>query len=147
MKIDLTQIVTPEMQIEAVLTEARLAAKVQLMALVDTVTAVITGDVPLAEKLSWGSKEDAARAIVAGKADPRQSALIAGEAEVTGEDEPSLAARIISNADAYRAVIARLTGLRRRAEVAIARATDTSSVEIAMAELSAGVAAVAQTKR
>jgi len=85
-------------------------------------TFAITGQVPTDEKLSWLAKEAAARAFKAGSATDEQAALLDGETSITGETTDALADKIILNADAYRAAIATLTGIRRNAETAIASA-------------------------
>jgi hypothetical protein len=120
--------------------EARARAETRLSEAIEAATLMLTGTVPLTEKLSWTAKEEAARAWVAGLADPAQRALLEGEAGVTGEDPGDLAARVLRNAEAWRLAIARLSGLRRRTVAALAAAPDPAAIEAVLAE---GLAALA----
>lgn len=129
MKIDFSQIVTAKAKAATALAEAKAQASEQLNAAIETVASGVTGSVPLTEKLSWGSKEVAARAVVAGDATKPQSAMIEAEARVTGEAVSTLARRVIRNADGYRAIIATLTGLRRHTETALLSATTLAEVD------------------
>lgn len=121
---------------------ARRAAQTRLLRRLDAVAQVITGEVPLVEKLSWGPKEAAARAWLAATAEPDARALIEGEAMVTGEDPAELAARIVAKAQAYRAAVAAMTGLRRRAETALAAATAPAEAEAILADVETRIAAL-----
>jgi hypothetical protein len=119
---------------ETALAAARARARAALLARIEALVAALTGRVPLAEMLSWGPKEAAARAWLAASATPGDKALIEGEAAVTGEDPDALVVRILANADTYRAAVAALTGLRRKGEAAIAAAmTDTQVAEVEQA--------------
>lgn len=75
--------------------------------------ASVTGEVPYTEKASWATKAAAARAYQAGSADPTQRAMIATEADLSGEAEAELAAKIVASADRWQVVVAAVTGLRR----------------------------------
>jgi len=131
MTIDFTQAVTAEARTAAALAQAKAEARAALLAAIEATAAAITGPVPLTEKLSWGSKEIAARAGADGSATASQTAMIADEAAITGEPVADLAARVIGNADAYRRVIASLTGVRRHTENALDLAA--TETEVAMA--------------
>ncbi len=136
MNIDFAQVVTAETQAADRLAGARAIARAQVLDAIAALTEAMTGPVPLAEKLCWPAKEAAARAIADGQATEAETALIAGEAAMTGEDAAGLVGSILKNADAYRAVIAMLTGLRRAAEAAIDAAEDPGEVEkVAVAAL------------
>ena len=143
MKIDFAQTVTAQARAAALLAEARARAEAQVIARIDAATLAITGPVPLAEQLSWTVKEEAARAALADAASPAQTALLSGEADVTGEALADLAAKIVANADAYRAAVAHLAGLRRLAARAIADAPDAAALAQALADLEAALQAVA----
>lgn len=80
---------------------------------VDSFTLSITGKVPQDEKLSWDAKEGAARAILAGNATTSQTALLQGEADLTGETLTELSTIIVAKADKYRLIVAKVAGLRR----------------------------------
>lgn len=84
----------------------------------------ITGNVPLDEKISWLKKEDAARAFKSGAADAAQTAMIQGEAALTGEDTTALADKIIAKADAYRGFATLIVGYRRKNEAEVAAIVD-----------------------
>lgn len=87
--------------------------------------------VPQAEIASWPTKAEAARAFVAGTATAEQTDLIQGEALLTGETPAALAAMIIARATQYTAIIARLTGLRRATDIALAAAETPAAAEAA----------------
>lgn len=126
------------------LARLRAEALTEAAALIDARAEAITGTVPLVERLSWGAKEQAARAVIAGRASPEDAAMIAGEARVTGEDVASLAARILANADAWRLIAARMAALRRRAAAELATAENEAAVASVFEELSVALEKIAQ---
>lgn len=130
--IDWARLVLPDPAAD--LRAARAAAEARLLERIATVAEGLTGPAPLAEKLSWSAKEEAARAHAAGTAGPEQRALLDGEAALTGENPADLAARILRNADAWRQAVAWLSGLRRSTLAAMARAADPATVAAALAE-------------
>ncbi|WP_305986126.1 hypothetical protein [Roseibium sp. MMSF_3544] len=73
----------------------------------------ITGSVSIGEKLSWATKEAAARAQTAGTADADHLALLQAEAAQTGETVDELSAKILSNATAWQQITGSVAGLRR----------------------------------
>lgn len=119
------------------------AAKLAMIAWIDGVTAKITGPVPADERLSWTEKETAARAIVASTADQRQTDLIGAEAAITGETVSDLAAKIIAKADVYRAVVARIAGLRRATAAALDAESDPANYETILAAAQSQAVAMA----
>ncbi len=131
MNIDFELALTAETMSARRLAEARATAMAQILEAIHGVTEAMTGPVPLAEKLSWSAKEAAARATMEGRATKAEAAMIEGEAAMTGESSVDLIGRILKNADAYRAAMAQLSGLRRAAEAAIDAAGDPATVEIA----------------
>jgi hypothetical protein len=141
MTIDWGQVVTSEAIEAAALVADRSRARALLVSRIDRAAGEITGAVPLAEMLSWAPKEAAARAWLASDATGEQLVLLNGEADITGEGTANLVARIVANADAYRAAIAHLTGLRRNAEAALAAAETPAALEAAYAAAVAAIAA------
>jgi hypothetical protein len=129
MNIDMTRLVTADQKAAQALAAAQGAARARLVAAIEGFSEKVTGDVPLSEKLSWGTKEMAARAVLAGAGSAEDKALLQGEAKVTGEAVSDLAARIVRNSDTYRGLVAMLTGLRRGAEAAIAAARTPSEAD------------------
>lgn len=117
-------------------------AKAAMVQWINTFTSELTGNVPAVEPLSWPVKEVAARAYLDGSPDAFQSALIETEAAITGEEPATLAQNIIGKAVLYRAVVARITGLRRKTEAAI----DASPVEHYEAILAAAIAGAEEQK-
>ncbi|MDP4033640.1 MAG: hypothetical protein Q8P60_12455 [Pseudorhodobacter sp.] len=111
------------------LDEVKASARAAMLAWINDFTAIFTVDTPADERLSWDAKEAAAAAQIAGNADPRQVALLADEATITGETVDNLALLILANADLYRAVIARVSGLRRTTRVAINAAESPEAVQ------------------
>jgi hypothetical protein len=119
----------------ALLAGARGRALSEAVALIDARAEAITGTVPLVERLSWGAKDAAARAVIAGLPNPEELAMIAGEARITGEAVMDLAARIRANADAWRLIAARMAALRRQVATAIAEAGDEGAIALILAGL------------
>ncbi|MDT8853501.1 hypothetical protein RNZ50_00335 [Paracoccaceae bacterium Fryx2] len=144
MNIDLGQLITAEAHAKARLSAAKAAALAALVAWIDATTQAITGPVPADERLSWTAKEAAARAVLACRATPEQAVLIADEAAVFGESETALCGKILHNADAWRGIIAALTGIRRRATAAIHHAATPQQAEAALDRAQAEWAAMAQ---
>jgi hypothetical protein len=128
MKIDMSRILSADDKAARALGEARSMARAQVIAAIDAASERVTGRVPLTEMLSWGTKEQAARSWIEGRAMPEEALMIEGEAAVTGEAPDGLAERILRNADVYRSAVAALTGLRRSAETAIALARSPEEV-------------------
>ena len=120
--------------------QAREAANARIVREIEAVTLRITGVVPAAEMLAWASKEAAARAYLSGDSTGEQGAILTGEAQQTGEQIEDLAARIIANADSYRAIIATLTGLRRKAAAIIAAMQTEVEIEAAVQETMSALA-------
>lgn len=127
----------PDAARAALLEAARKAAEAEAVTLIEATAQAITGSVPLVERLSWGTKEAAARGLLAGAASPEDRAMISAEAATTGEEPARLAARIVANADAYRGAVAAMTGLRRVATTAIAAAADEPAMRAALDDLRA----------
>lgn len=95
------------------------AAQLEAVRWIDTFLAGIVGNVPADEKLAWPQKEAAAQAVADGVASPAQEALIADEALITGETLADLADLILTKATIFRAVVSRVSGLRRKIEAAL----------------------------
>ncbi len=132
MNVDLSQLITAETKRETALAEARTTALSGLIAWIDVTTAAITGPVPGDEKLSWSSKEAAARALLAGTATEAERVLISCEAATFGEADAALCDLIVQNADAWRGIIATLAGIRRRVVAAILQAATPQEAEDAL---------------
>jgi|GEM_PF-4372181 len=115
-------------------------AHAAVIAAIEAVEETLTAGVPLAEKLSWATKEQAALAVLGGTDSPADTALLAGEASITGETVVELAARIIAAAEAYRFAASRMAGIRRAAEKAIAAAVTSDDLRqaVALAEAQCG---------
>lgn len=111
------------------LAAAKAHGQAAMLAWISDFTAQFTGDTPLDERLSWDAKEAAARAQIAGAADAQQAALLADEAALTGETVDNLALLILANADLYRAIVARVAGLRRLTRDAINAAETPEAVQ------------------
>lgn len=106
------------------------AAKSALAAWAEAATASITGPVPADEKIAWATKEAAARAILAGNAAPEQIAMIATEGNFTGEAVGELCGKIVARADLFRAVVAAVSGIRRKASRRIDESAPAEYVDI-----------------
>jgi hypothetical protein len=121
-------------QVAVDLAAAQKSANERIVQEIDSVTLRITGAVPAAEMLAWASKEAAARAFLAGATSEEQDVILKGEALQTGEEISGLAVRIIANADSYRAIIATLTGVRRKAAAVIAVLEAEAEIEAVVQE-------------
>jgi uncharacterized protein (DUF2336 family) len=91
---------------------------------IDAFTASITGTVPADEKLSWGSKAAAARALLAGTATPSQMQMIGAEAAVRNIEPSALAQIIAGKASQYEVIIAKAAGLNSVVTRQLEAATD-----------------------
>jgi len=99
----------------------------------------VTGTVPADEKVAWPVKLSAAVAFRAGTADAFQTAMIEGEAAITGETPADLADTIIAKASRYTQVVTLMVGYRRKAEVDLAAVTDPAEYETVLDTLKAAV--------
>ncbi len=115
------------LRFENMLREEKDAAKVRFVKWANGVTLEITGPVPYAEEQSWISKESEARSFLAGVIDAPHGLSL--EAEIRGVTVDALAQRVVSKADAYRAVAAQLAGLRALFEQSIANATTAEEID------------------
>ncbi|PKP71843.1 MAG: hypothetical protein CVT82_00280 [Alphaproteobacteria bacterium HGW-Alphaproteobacteria-4] len=88
-----------------------------------------TADTPLDERLSWDAKEAAARAHIAGTADAAQVELLQAEAALTGETVDNLSLLILANAELFRQIVGRVSGLRRVTRDAINAAETPEAVQ------------------
>jgi hypothetical protein len=86
--------------------------------------APLVQDAPSVEQLAWPVKEAAAVAYLADAASVDQVALITDEADLTGEDPDALAQKILDKAATFRAVVAKISGLRRKISDQLAAAAD-----------------------
>lgn len=123
MSIDYSQMVTAEARAAADLASAREAALITLVAWLEERARQITGAVPETERLSWTTKEAAARALLAGTATPAQSAMLELEAALIGRTSAQLADRITAKADAWQMIAAVFAATRQIAEKGIVAAT------------------------
>lgn len=114
--------------VEPTLDEARAIAAQKIANWVERLTARYTAGVSFLEIASWPTKALAARAHLAGT--PQD--IIIGEATVTGEDPDHLADIIARKAQLYTGIIARMTGLRRATEKAVAEAVTAKEVADAL---------------
>jgi hypothetical protein len=121
---------------------ARRAAAVRTAELVDTYSRRVTGDVAEVERSSWGTKADAARALLAGTATDVQRNMIAVEAQMTAVPPEALAKRVAEKAAAYQMLVAAMTGARISADRRIEAATDLAGVDLALSELDRTLAAL-----
>jgi len=96
---------------------------------------------PRVERDTWPTLEAAARAVDAGTETAGQTAMLAARMAVTGESEAALVAKILANADAFRAVAMWLQGLRAKHEASIDAAADVAAVAAALQAARAEIAA------
>jgi hypothetical protein len=115
---------SPPLSIEDLRTQANAA----MTAWIDRFLGQFTAGVSPAELASWPVKATHARAHIGGAPQP----MIMAEAAITGEDAGALAQKIVAKSDAYEAIIASVTGLRRATEAAIAAADTQEAVAAAL---------------
>lgn len=104
----------------------------------------LTGNATIEERDTWKTKEEAARAMIAGKATDGQTAMITLEAQGDGTDPAQLAATIVAKAEGYQTLIGMAAGLKTKAKAAIAQAVDPAlpldQIEVAIAQVFAQIA-------
>lgn len=122
---------------------ARADALASMVRDVDIAARSLSGDVPETERLSWTSKEVAARAMVAGIASQSDCRMLQLEASSSGQDVLDLAHKIIKNADAYRDFIATATGSRRAAAAKINTAETIDEIGAAFDEFALSINSMA----
>lgn len=116
----------------------------RIVARADEIAEMITGAVPLAERLSWSTKEAAARAVIAGSATSEQQALIGAEAQVTGEQVADLAQRIVANATRYITAAGLIAGQRRKTIMAIESLLEPATMDADITQILSAAEAEAQ---
>lgn len=150
--IDWTRKQTATQRAAVALDAARTAAESEIVGWIEAFCTEVTGHVPAAEVASWAGKEEAARLVLAGPspdawAYSRAVAVLDLEAGLTGESRGDLATRIIDRAVAYRGIMARLTGVRRRLGDALKAASTPDEVTVALAAARTACDAVAEAVR
>jgi hypothetical protein len=120
---------TPPEQVRAPRYADATAAVSGLSAGIDLVLNQVTGSVPEAERLSWGTKEQAARAFMAGTAQPYDTSMLVAEATARGAQVAEVAGKIVAKANAYRLLISTASGIRQAAEDALTATDDPAEYE------------------
>ncbi|MCE8009863.1 hypothetical protein [Aestuariivita sp.] len=138
--IDFSAVLTAQDKAAAHLDLTKMTARSYLKQVLKASVADRADDVPVAEQASWPAKALAAQAVSAGTASEEQIAMLTIEAEVTGESLADLAASILAKSAISAGHVARLTGLRRRAQRRIDAATDPTEVEAALDAISSALA-------
>ena len=119
-------------------------AKLAMITWINAFEGSVTGQTSDLEPLSWTTKEDAARAVVAGTATPEQVKMIDEEvALVPGDTAATLATAIIKKADLYRKIAPRITGLRRATTAALDAEPDPAKYEAILAAAQSQAVAMA----
>lgn len=122
----------------------KIEAQRVLVGMISAVADGLTAGVPVAEMLSWATKEAAARAFVAGTPlSPYETAILQPEADLTGETLAQLSARIVARGDQYRMAISVMAGIRRTGEQAIGAATTPEELQLALGAAGAALQALA----
>ena len=120
--------------------EARAVAMRRMLDWIEGFTARFTAGIPAAELASWPGKAQAARAHLAGEAQP----TIEAEAALRGIPATELAQKIAAKADLLAGVAARVAGLRGATEAAIAAADTPEAVQAALTQAQTTAAAMTQ---
>jgi len=122
--------------------DIRAGAKAQVAAMLDMAANAITGATPLAERLSWGPKQDAAKACQAGTATSDQIAMLEAEAAVTGESLDDLIVTILDAAAAYHTASGTIAGLRRTIAAELDACADIPAINTILATAEQKIAAL-----
>ncbi|MCT4654347.1 MAG: hypothetical protein N4A65_00920 [Cohaesibacter sp.] len=101
------------------LDEEKDKAKQKVVEFASQIGAQLTADVPEAEQKAWPLKEAAARAQIAGTMSDQDKELLDIERGLTGEDEATLVAAILTKAELFRKASAMIAGVRRKTIAAI----------------------------
>lgn len=142
--VDLSKLITGDQKDRAALDASRRQALEQVQSRLSLAAHSLTGTVPQAERDSWATKADAARAVLAGTASADQAAMLRAECSITQETPLELATSIVAKATAYAEAAALMSGIRRTATAAITSAMDAGSIEAALDWVSNGLAALNQ---
>lgn len=82
----------------------------------------LTGNATSEERDTWKTKEEAARAFIAGNATDGQTALIELEAQGEGTEPAALAQVIVGKAESFQKLIGMAAGLKNKAKAAVKQA-------------------------
>ncbi|MDO8882905.1 hypothetical protein [Pseudotabrizicola sp.] len=140
-KIDFKRIISAGEVETGLLLAARQDAVQTVTKAVEVAMARHTAQVPLAEMLSWGEKEQSARTVLADP-DAQPDALLISEAAFADETVTDLALRIVNTAETQRAMVGALTGLRRKALAEIAAAKGPEAIATVLEDARRRIAAV-----
>jgi len=132
MKPDPILLVEEHPKLEKTFEEQKEAALWQIFALLDQAAVELTGNAPMAERLSWVVKQGAARAFKARSATPDEEAMLAAEASLTDETIDELAGKILETAAAYWVKAGLIAGLRRAGSAKVAAADSPEEVRAAL---------------
>jgi hypothetical protein len=126
------------------------ASLTRLRALLDAATRPILDGYPEAERLSWPAKETEALAVLADETAeaPLLVAEIAAQqavapATVTPAEIAAKAALVLAKAATWRALVSAISGIRQRAEAALAGATNDTDREAVLGEVAVEIAGLA----
>lgn len=133
--IDFSRMETAETRAARARARFRGAGQVWLRQAIEAAADQLTGAVSLAERLSWDAKAAAAAAFLDGGASPEQVALLAAEADRTGETLEALAACIREKARRYRQAASLLAGLRRSYAARIEAAASEAETDALLTEV------------
>lgn len=127
-------------------------ARAELRTMIEAVTAPILDAYPRAEQLSWDAKEtEAAGFMAAAEPEIATCPLLVGEISaelgiaagaVSLEQIAAKAEAVLWMASQFRALVSTLSGIRKRAELAITTAADASARRAAVDQARASIAAL-----
>jgi hypothetical protein len=105
------------------------SARVAMLGFIERLTDQITNQYPKAEVSAWGSKAEAARAVIADTARADQVALIQDEADIVGTTLADQAEAVVTKAVVFEAIVAKVSGLRQATDTALVAATTSTERE------------------
>lgn len=116
-------------QIAAMIAAAKDKANKVVVEFADGIGRTFTAGYPNAEVQSWPTKLLAAKAVVAGKADAGQTAMIEREASLIGMETAVLAKAIIAKAITFETAVSMIAGIRQKTQAAIASAANEQEIQ------------------
>jgi hypothetical protein len=105
------------------------SARAAMLGFIESITDQITSQYPKAEVSAWGSKAEAARAVIADTARADQVALIQDEADIVGTTLGDQAAAVVAKAVVFEAIVAKVSGLRQATDAALVAASTSAGRE------------------
>jgi len=126
------KIKTAEDKVAEALAKAREDARRRVYQMVDAAGEARVSIYPAAERATWPTQIEAAKAVLGGTATVEQESLLGARCAETGETIDELAEAIVANANALSDIGLRLSGIRAFALAAIEAAPGIPEIQAAL---------------